>query len=100
MILCEIFYFVQCLSENVPTKARKRVDLPKLPQINEKLECMVSRVRAMFCESFIAQLLLKMKCFLPYLDLADLSSFTTPRKTKLVPWSRTTVNVSEIRPDR
>ena len=33
-------------------------------------------------------------------DLADLSSFTTPRKTKLVPWSRTTVSVSEIRPDR
>lgn len=32
-------------------------------------------------------------------DLADLSSFTTPRKTKLVPWSRTTVSVSEVRPD-
>ncbi|XP_028392985.1 MPN domain-containing protein-like [Dendronephthya gigantea] len=32
-------------------------------------------------------------------DLADLSSFTTPRKTKLVSWSRTTVSVSEVRPD-
>ena len=81
-------------------KARKRAELLNLPQINEKLECMVSRMREMFCKSFVGQLRLKIKCLLPYLDLADLSSFTTPRKTKLVPWSRTTVNVSEIRPDR
>lgn len=32
-------------------------------------------------------------------DLADLSSFTSSRKTKLVSWPRTSVNVSEVRQD-